>query len=362
MMMTPRSFKSLALVALVAAGCGRIDPDRSSFYVDTTSGAICTAMPRGAVTACAYDPVSGEPSQRGYMTVTEAGSPTLYICATDWSPERGFSFEHPDQYLDNWEQCCAPGGAPCPDMLPGPPDMGPPPSPDFGAPPWSPPDFGVPPAPDFGPTYPWVPPGGYDLAPPAAPAPSVSLHTLAEPAGYLGKPHGPTQVKPQEFTNGKDGAIRKNPFGVTVTDAASAQAAATQMATWMSRAGDGKQHAAADGGKYTFPKPLIINYVIMQDKNGRTVIVVGPEVSLDPGGTKLLGHPTLGACQSDGGVPKCLIAGELVGNPNMLTINNNSGRYGYDPSVTAGALDNAAALFKSYGMMITTVDYRAPKK
>jgi hypothetical protein len=132
-----------------------------------------------------------------------------------------------------------------------------------------------------------------------------------------------------------------------------------KMVMWQAWAGDGKPHQGPDGdGPYFFPKPLTVNYVIMQEEKGGIVTVVGPEVSVTADYKTLLGHPTMGACVPRGSSPLCLMGGEI----HATTLNNNSGRYGLDSSVTREALDNAAKLFNSYDVKITTTDYFPPRK
>jgi hypothetical protein len=52
-----------------------------------------------------------------------------------------------------------------------------------------------------------------------------------------------------------------------------------------------------------------------------------------------------------------LIAGEVWGT----TLNNHSGRFGHDPSVTPEALAHAAALFNCFGIPISSTTYYLPK-
>ena len=102
---------------------------------------------------------------------------------------------------------------------------------------------------------------------------------------------------------------------------------------------------------------MIINYAITETRDGQPIVVVGPEVSTTSDEMSPLGHPTLGACASGGGVALALTAGELEGT----TLSNHSGRFGYDASVTQEALNNAQSLFNCLGIPVTTTIYYPPK-
>jgi hypothetical protein len=125
---------------------------------------------------------------------------------------------------------------------------------------------------------------------------------------------------------------------------------------WQGWAGDGKAHPAPDGsGAYYFPSSVLINYAILETSDALPVVVIAPEVSQAADGSAPIGHPTLGGCASGGGAPLALMAGELHGT----TLNNHSGRFGYDTSITPQALENASALFKCLGISITATQYVA---
>jgi hypothetical protein len=257
---------------------------------------LCQALPAGTVNACSHDS-AGHPSPNGYLDITSADGGHTYVCATNWIPKPtdGYAFGTPDQFMSDPQSCC----------------------------------------------------GG--------PATPVGAPTLAPPAiGYLGALHAPRGIKPQETLQSGTGPIRHHPFAFVVADSSQAAAFSATLASWRSWAGDGQAHPAPDGsGSYYFPSKLLINYVILETADAVPVVVIGPEVSSDAKEQKLLGHPTLGACTTGGGAPLVLIAGELSGT----TLNNHSGRYGHDPSVTPEALDDAAALFNCLGIPVTATTY-----
>lgn len=263
------------------------------------SADVCSAVPTGKVIPCSQD--GGQPSQTGYLEIDNPGGAPVYVCATSWSadPSVGYIFGQPATFLSNAQGCC--GGA-------------------------------------------------------VSPAPAPTVPPLA--VGSPGAPHIPSHIKPQELEDLETGALRHNPFAVTVTDTASGAAATQAMSTWLAWGGDGKPHPGADGtGAYYFASGFPINYVILETSAGSPVIVIGPEVSLSANGTDPIGHPSLGACAAGGGAPLALIAGEVHGT----TLNNHSGRYDYGPWVTADALASAAQLFNCMGIKITSTKYYPPK-
>jgi hypothetical protein len=115
-------------------------------------------------------------------------------------------------------------------------------------------------------------------------------------------------------------------------------------------AGDGQAHPGPDGtGAYYFPSALPINYVVLRTSSGAPMIVLGPEVSMDPDLGTELGHPTLGACAAGGGAPLAYIGGTIYGS----TITNASGRFGHESTVTTETLANTARLFNCYGIQVS---------
>jgi hypothetical protein len=261
---------------------------------------LCASVPTGTLTSCGQDS-TGQPSQTGYLEIQSPDGSKTYVCATAWTPggSGGYSFAHPDQFMSDPQSCC--GGAATP------------------------------------------------VAAPSAPKPA---------GGDMGSPHPPRDIKPQESAQPGNGPLRQDPFAVAVVDSKSAAAFQAALANWNAWAGDGMAHPAPDGsGAYYFPKFVLINYVIIQTRDGTPVIVMGPEVSSTADGQSPLGHPTLGTCAAGGGAPLALMAGELAGT----TLTNHSGRFGYDASVTQQALDNASKLFSCRGIQVTKTTYYPPK-
>ena len=261
----------------------------------------CQTLPIGTVSACASGD-GGQPSQTGYLEVRGPDGSKKYTCATSWTEggSGGYSFAQPNQFMSDPQSCC--GGSPTP------------------------------------------------IAAPTAPRPASG--------GFFGSPHAPTHIKPQESAEPGAGQLRQNPFAVAVSDTDGAAAFSAALAMWQGWAGDGVAHAApAGGGAYYFPANVLINYAILETRDGLPVIVIGPEVSLAADESTPIGHPTLGACPAGGGAPLALMAGEIHGT----TLTNHSGRFGYDPSVTSAALDNAATLFNCLGISITATTYYPPK-
>jgi hypothetical protein len=261
---------------------------------------LCQALAKGTVSACSHDQ-AGEPSQTGYLEILGADGSRVYVCATSWVPggPGGYWFDRPDLFMSDPQSCCGAAATPA--------------------------------------------------AAPTAPPPTV---------GGLGAPHAGKQIKPQESSQPGAGPIRQNPFAVIVRDGGGAAAFSTALATWLAWAGDGSPHPAPDGsGAYYFPGLLLINYTILETGDGSVVVVIGPEVSVTADGKSPLGHPTLGGCAGGGGAPLALLAGEIAGT----TLTNHSGRFGHDPSGTAGALDDAAMLFNCLGIPVTATTYYPPK-
>jgi hypothetical protein len=305
--------RSLAL-AVVLGGCGATGakPDAAPAATNSDAGSCpvlaltaaqaCALVPTGRMSACAMDPITGDPSQTGYLEIRPPGGGAhLYACATSWQATAGYRFENPVLVKDP-SACCN---------------------------------------------------GDATMASPAqVPQPATG-------DDYLGVEHAPLQLKPQEMMDGVGGDIRQNPFAVVGSSRAAAAALQPALLTWDGWAGDGAPHPAPDGtGAYYFPQPLTINYVILRTTGGAPVFVVAPEVSLTADGKQLLGHPTLGVCAERGGAPLALIGGEIHG----ATLNNESGRFGLDKSVTPEALQHAARLFNCYGIPIAGVEYVPPRK
>lgn len=301
-----------SVIAVAGAACGGSSGSGSSAGVvgggpngpacDATAALTdpCGVVATGAITACAQDS-GGQPSQTGYLEVHSPDGSKTYVCATSWAQggSGGYWFDHPEQFMSDPQSCC--GGAATP------------------------------------------------VATPAAPKPAI---------GYLGAPHAPRDIKPQESAQPGSGPLRQDPFAVSVVDSNTAAAFQAALVNWNAWAGDGMAHPAPDGsGAYYFPKFVLINYTIVETRDGSPVIVIGPEVSSTADGMSPLGHPTLGTCPSGGGAPLVLIAGEL----NGTTLTNHSGRYGHDTSVTQDALDNASKLFNCRGIQVTKTTYSPPK-
>ncbi|HEY7374464.1 MAG TPA: hypothetical protein VIF57_20030 [Polyangia bacterium] len=256
----------------------------------------CGAVATGALTACGQD-ADGQPSQDGYLEIQLPDGTKTYTCATAWSTA-GYYFDHPEQFMSDPQSCC--GGAATP------------------------------------------------VAAPTAPQPAI---------GYLGAPHAPHDLKPQETAAPNAGPIKQNPFAIVVRDPAGGAAVETALATWQTWAGDGQPHAAPDGSSYYMIEFAPINYTIVETSDGLPVVVVGPEVSPTANGKSPLGHPTLGVCPAGGGAPLVLMAGEIAGT----VLSNHSGRYGHDTSVTQDALATAAKLFNCLGITVDSTTYYPPK-
>jgi hypothetical protein len=277
-----------------------LSPDPGAPPISNPPVDYCALMPSGVISFCGTT-ASGTPSQRGYLTIKRPDGVTVHhVCATQWSQATGYTLVRPaNVWVSDPSACCEGGGA-----------------------------------------------GG--LAFPPAALTSV---------GYLGKPHASQWVKPQEYGNSSGGIIIGNPFSMTIMTPADGKAFLDALPMWRSYAGSGQARPAPDGtGAYYFPAVLDINFVISQDANDNIILTAGPEVFLDAGMSRPLGHPTLGACRAGGGVPLALMAGSINGS----SINNSSGRFGKDPSVTYEALKNAAKLFNERGIPIQRVSYTPP--
>jgi hypothetical protein len=258
----------------------------------------CGAVATGTIRACGHDS-DGQPTPTGYLEIQDPEGSKTYVCATSWGASTGYWFDQPDQFMSDPQSCC--GGAPSP------------------------------------------------VAAPTAPTP---------PIGFLGNPHAPHDIKPQETTQPGDGSLREDPFAIVVQDSGGTAAFQAALPMWQSWAGDGVPHPAPDGsGAYYFPQSVIINYAIIETQDGRPIVVIGPEVSTTSDEMSPLGHPTMGACASGGGAALALTAGELEGT----TLSNHSGRFGYDASVTQDALTNAQSLFNCLGIPVTMTIYYPPK-
>jgi len=257
----------------------------------------CSAFATGTITACGQDS-DGQPSQTGYFGISMPDGSRSYVCATSWGPKTGYWFDHPDQLMSDPQSCC--GGAPTP------------------------------------------------VAAPTAPKPAI---------GYLGAPHAPHDIKPWETAQPGAGLLKHAPFGIVVTDPGGATAFQAAVPDWNAWVGDGIAHPAPDGsGSYYFTETLV-NYTILATSDGQPIIVAGPEVSPTSDGKSPLGHPTMGACPMGGGAPMVLMAGEIDGT----MIDNHTGRFGWDASVTQEALDNAAKLFNCVGIPVSSTIYYPAK-
>jgi hypothetical protein len=180
--------------------------------------------------------------------------------------------------------------------------------------------------------------------------------TVAAPVTdpLYGTLHGPTHVKPFETITRTGGDLRENPFTVVISSPAAAAVYRDRVAQWLAWSGDGQAHPAPDGtGSYYFPGDVPVNYMLVRSADGSPMIIIAPEISSDPSFTTPLGHPTLGACNLTGGSPLAYIAGTVRGT----IVTNASGRYGFENTVTAEALENVKDLFNCYGITITTTEF-----
>jgi len=295
-------------IALVGFGCGGDNGTMSDVGSNPPGGGmcapaapvadLCSAVASATITPCGVDG-DGQPTQNGYLEIQSPDGSKTYTCATSWGASTGYWFDQPGQFMSDPQSCCGGGATP------------------VGAP------------------------------------------SAQQPAsGNLGAPHAPHDIKPQESADPGSGLLRQDPYAIVIQGASDAAAFQTAQQAWNGWAGDGQAHPAPDGsGAYYFPQQLLINYAIVPIQNGPPIIVIGPEVSMTSDEMSPLGHPTLGPCASGGGAPLVLMAGEFYGT----TINNHSGRFGYDPSETQDALDNTQKLFNCLGVPITSTIYYPPK-
>jgi hypothetical protein len=260
---------------------------------------LCTAAPTGTVVACSHD-ASGTPSQDGYLDITLPDESHVYTCATSWTSDSkggGYYFNAPDAFMSDPQSCCG-----------------------------------------------------------SAPTPVASPPTAAPVVGGMRALHGPKEIKPQESAKPGAGPLRANPFTVVVRDRDGAAAYAAALANWQAWSTDGKPHPGNDGtGKYYFAG-LGVNFVLVETPDGRPMLVIGPEVSTTSNGKSPLGHPTLGGCATGGGAPLALMGGEIAGQ----TIDNRSGRFDHDPTITPDTLGEVAKLFNCYGITVTGTTYYPP--
>ncbi len=285
------------------AGVGSVPTDAAvqlTCPAPATATDLCKTLPIGTVSACSGGD-AGQPSQTGYLEILGSDGSKKYICAGSWiqGGAGGYTFGHPDQFMSDPQSCC--GGSPTLVAAP--------------------------------------------ITPPLA------------NGGFFGALHPPSHIKPQESARPGAGELRQNPFAVIVRDSSGGAAFSAALKTWEGWAGDGNAHPAPDGsGAYYFPASVLINYAILETSDALPVVVIAPEVSQAADGSTPIGHPTLGGCAGGGGAPLALMAGEIHGT----TLNNHSGRFGYDTSITPQALENASALFNCLGISITATQYVAP--
>jgi len=294
-----------ALVLAVGPGCGSEDPGPAApptlatFQCQTSAARgsdMCSRTWTGKVAACSVA-ADGTPSQNGSLEVMSPEGAHGYICASLWTDEDGYYFSNDRQHLtENAADCCAATAAVQSDPL--------------------------------------------------------------ESDKYFGPLHGPTHVKPQEMLDPPGGELRQNPFSVMVASAADGPVYLQEVEKWKAWAGDGQAHPAPDGsGAYYFPAQLAVNYVVVPTSTDAPLIVIAPEISMDPDFRTPLGHPTLGACAGEGGSPLAFMAGDIYGT----TVSNGSGRFGYELTVTEKALENTAALFNCYGIPVTDIAFTSPQ-
>jgi hypothetical protein len=294
------------LVLTIVPGCGSQeaggDADAAPlepYQCQTTLAAdsdMCSLTWTGQVSACSVGP-DGTPSPNGSLEVMSPEGTHGYICASLWNDKDGYFFSNDREHLTaNAADCCQPLAAVQTGKLES--------------------------DPSFGPL------------------------------------HGPTHIKPQEMLAPPGGELRQNPFSVVVKSAATGQVYLQEVEKWKAWAGDGQPHSAPDGsGSYYFPAQLSVNYVVVPTSAGAPLVVIAPEVSMDPDFKTPLGHPTLGACADRGGSPLAFIAGDVFGT----TVSNGSGRFGYELTVTRKALENTATLFNCYGIPITNILFTPPE-
>lgn len=279
-----------------AIDAASVDAAVTCHPLELTAAEACARSLTGAVTPCSIDPVTGVPSQTGALEVRRGDGATGYLCTTGWVDPGGFFFQADRRHFAAAPTACC--GGPVAPLL------------------------------DWPATDP-----------------------------HLGVPHAPTHIKVQELDTRGGGPLVENPFAIVVRDAAAAATVHPQRLAWLAWAGDGVPHPAPDGtGRYWFPNPLPVNYVVVPTATGEPLIVVAPEVTLDPSYTQPLGHPTMGACADRSGAPVAFLGGTIAGT--VLT--NRSGRFGRETSITRAHLEGAAALFNCQGITITGVDFNPP--
>jgi hypothetical protein len=296
------------VLAISSSGCGGADgatpdagyPPLEPYTCEPAALAaqadLCSLTWTGKISACSMA-ADGTPSPQGWLEVTSPAGERAYICADRWAPSDGYFFSNDREHTTaKPEDCCQTLAAVQTGPLP------------------------------------------FDKS--------------------FGLLHGPTHVKPQETMSSSEGELRQNPFSIIVASSTDGQKYLDAVAQWNMWAGDGQPHPGPDGtGAYYFPMPLPVNYVVVPTSAGAPIIVIAPEVSMDPELKTPLGHPTQGACSVQGGSPLAFIAGDIQGNK----VSNGSGRFGYELTVTKEALDNTKALFNCYGIPIDGVLFSPPE-
>jgi hypothetical protein len=299
----------LAAIALaVGPGCGSESPGAGDddaalpplepYTCQTalaSAGDMCPLTWTGKVEACSVDG-DGKPSKNGWLEVSGPAGEHGFVCASNWTEDGGYFFSNDREHLTaNAADCCAATAA-------------------------------------------------------------VQSDDLAFDRSF-GLLHAPTHVKPQEMIDPPGGELRQNPFAVVVGSAEDGAKYQQALQEWLRFAGDGQAHPGPDGqGAYYFPAELSVGYVVVPTSAGAPLIVIAPEISMDPDFDTPLGHPTLGACDGQGGAPLAYIAGAIYGD----TISNGSGRFGYELTITKEALDNTQALFNCYGIPVSKVEWFDP--
>lgn len=277
-----------------AVGTDAVGTDAEQEVVEAPSE--CSALPTGALTLCAAE-MANQTTAKGAFAVSYPDGTKRYVCADGWNAVQGYTLGNSGAWVAKPEDCCGAGG----------------------------------------PSTPFAPP------------PLTAY-------GYLGSTHAPEQIHPEELMETTAGAVRTNPFTVVVTDATGGEKLKAAYADWKTWAGSTTPHPGPDGtGGYFLHKSLKLIYVLLQDKDNKIVILVGPNLYLTYDGNHA-GHPSLGVCNPTGGTPVALLGGEIVGT----TLNNDSGRFGHNPGVTKEALTNAAKIFNARGIAIDSVDFLPP--
>jgi hypothetical protein len=253
----------------------------------------CQLLPAGSFTLCSAD-MAGQTTAKGALKLDVSGETPRYVCATKWDAADGYSFGNSAGWVADPQDCC----------------------------------------------------GGSGAVYPLGPAPLT-------PYGYLGSPHAPEQIHPEELMDTYSGPMRTNPFTVVVTDASGGKKLADAYADWKTWAGSTQPHPGPDGtGSYFLHTSLKLIYVVLQDTDGNIILLVGTNLYMTYDGEHA-GHPALGVCSPNGGTPVALLGGEIVGT----TLNNDSGRFGHNTGVTEEALVNAAKIFNERGISITGVSF-----